>query len=252
MVDAVDTETRYLVKRAPGGLTGLKFRKQQTNKNSIIVISAQGPHTDCIWEKTALNYLPLHWPACLQLGFCHLNHHALRSSWNCSTNTIKAFPSPPSTSLPIRAAPFWITRTLPVGPIKLQELGVLVCMKKDQSGTRGRDLMLGFFWPWVCTLPFHRIFPFPVWTRNTEEDYPEQSRPYDCKLARSRAELPSWRGDVAIGLLKAVLYHSWTIPQWCCVTNGLFAPNKVSFTAPQVGYSFWCLVDFNDLQLDNA
>ena len=81
-----------------------------------------------------------------------------------------------------RAALFWPIRTVPFGPVKLQGVGALICMRTDQSETKGQVFCLYNptpLWLWEYTFPFHRILKtVSSWLSwNTKYVSPEQSTP---------------------------------------------------------------------------
>ena len=88
----------------------------------------------------------------------------------------------------ITVAIFWSSRKVPFGPVRLQGFRVLVYMRTDQSGTRGRDFFLyksAPFWLWECTLPFHWRLCCLGWAKTqkmflqctVEQTSTDQSRP---------------------------------------------------------------------------
>ena len=110
-------------------------------------------------------------------------------------------------------------------------LGVLICMRTDQSGTRGQDFYL------------YKSVPLPSqWSINTVFSPLELHRAQQTCMVQSKAELSTLERGLAPGCLTPgpinspatftiTLYHHWALcSEWRL------------FTTPQIGDSRWCFL----------
>lgn len=146
---------------------------------------------------------------------------------------------------PTRAALFWPTRTVPFGPIKLWWFGVLICIKTDQSGTRGRYFSSHKPTPFSSPLALRVRFPFSRKTelkhqRCLEDVSPEQTSAAQSRPSKSRVELSSWSGAWPQGCLTALLFS-----QPCCVKIELFCTLNKVLSSPHPKRDFLLVLNWH-------
>lgn len=85
----------------------------------------------------------------------NLTKDFLESCFNHSTDWGFLHPTWVVRLWPTRTALFWPIRTVPFEPIKLREFGLLICIRMDQSGTRGGTSV------YISQLPSNSESAFP-------------------------------------------------------------------------------------------
>ena len=134
---------------------------------------------------------------------------------------------------PIWVALFWPTRTVPFGPIKLQGLRVLICMRMDQWGTgTGTSVYISQL-PWepANTLSLSTedyVFLAGIETlkmscqrraKQPAKDKADRQREKQTGPEQNRAALPQGCRTMAspqLSCFTALLYDCWAVPQRYC------------------------------------
>lgn len=154
------------------------------------------------------------------------------SYWSCATIILSA--SSPNNQ--------WLhgpMRTVPFRPTKLWGFGVLICMRMNQSRTRGQrrlcksaNLQLR-----ECTFSFHqRLFPWlelkhsrAEWSRTMQSTVDWTRSHQNCLVGGSAVPLHNW----AVTLLSVSTVTLFS--RQCCITMELLALNKISFFTTKLG-----------------